>query len=67
MNQEQSTPNKFRYIRIGEVESEVGLSRSEIYRKVKSGDFPKQYKLGRQSVAWRDVDVEAWKLSREQV
>ena len=38
----------------------TGISRSGIYQKVKTGDFPKPVKLGMRSVAWRVESVRAW-------
>jgi hypothetical protein len=37
---------KHRFIRISEVTSTAGLSRSHIYDLISKGAFPRQYKLG---------------------
>src|SRR5690349_3150934 len=47
-------------IRIAEVENMVGLTRSEIYRLVREGDFPKQVPFGLRAVAWVRTEVEGW-------
>lgn len=39
----------------------VGLSRSEIYRQMHRGEFPKPVSLGGKSVAWKAEDLEQWK------
>ncbi|MFM0329099.1 helix-turn-helix transcriptional regulator [Paraburkholderia strydomiana] len=46
-----------------EVESETGLSRSTIYKRVKDGTFPAPLKLGERSVGWRVAEIEAFLAS----
>ena len=53
-----------RFLRLADVRSRVGLSRSQIYRQISSGDFPKAYSLGARAVAWLESDIEAWIESR---
>ena len=53
-----------RLIRIQEVLERTGLSRSSLYRKIGSGDFPAQVRLGDRSVAWVEAEVDDWNLSR---
>lgn len=36
------------------------LSRTEIYRRIREGTFPRQIKLGPRRVAWRERDVDEW-------
>ncbi|WP_312243373.1 helix-turn-helix transcriptional regulator [Stutzerimonas nitrititolerans] len=38
----------------------VGLSKSQIYRLIKSGEFPAAIQLGANSVAWPAEQVHAW-------
>ncbi|MFM0161339.1 helix-turn-helix transcriptional regulator [Paraburkholderia sediminicola] len=38
----------------------TGLSRSEIYRRIKNGSFVKPISLGPRSVGWLESDVSAW-------
>ncbi len=49
-----------RLYRRPEVESRTGLKKSEIYRRVARGDFPRPLKLGRRYTAWVADDVDAW-------
>ena len=42
------------------VEKLTGLSRSSIYAMMSEGTFPKQIKIGRRAVAWRQEDIENW-------
>lgn len=42
------------------VEKLTGLSRSSIYAMMSEGTFPKQIKIGRRAVAWRQKDIENW-------
>jgi prophage regulatory protein len=48
------------FLRLPEVKRRVGLSRSEIYRKVKAGDFPRPVKLSAQASAWVEHEIAAW-------
>lgn len=38
----------------------VGLSRSQIYRLIRAGEFPAGISLGANSVAWSAEQVHAW-------
>ncbi|WP_090501255.1 helix-turn-helix transcriptional regulator [Pseudomonas borbori] len=38
----------------------VGLSKSQIYRLIKAGEFPAAIPLGANSVAWPAEHVHAW-------
>ena len=53
-----------RFLRLPDVRSRISLSRSQIYRKISSGEFPKPYSLGARAVAWLESDVDAWIESR---
>ncbi len=47
-------------IKLPEVKRRTTLSTSEIYRRLESGTFPKQIKLGAKAVAWLEHEVDAW-------
>ncbi len=47
-------------LRLPSVCALVGLSRSQIYRMVKAGEFPAAVQLGANSVAWPAERVSAW-------
>jgi prophage regulatory protein len=47
-------------LRLPQVKARTGLSRSEIYRRVSSGDFPAPVKLGERASAWPEHEVAAW-------
>lgn len=47
-----------------EVEREIGLSRSTIYRLMEQGKFPRPLRTSHQRVAWPLEVIEAWKNSR---
>lgn len=49
-----------RLLRFREVATRTCLSKSEIYRRIGSGTFPKSVKLGQRAVAWRESDIEVW-------
>lgn len=47
-------------LRLPSVEAESGLSKSEIYRRIKRGKFPAPVKLGVRAVAWKATEIHAW-------
>ncbi|HDR9508372.1 AlpA family transcriptional regulator [Burkholderia cepacia] len=49
-----------RLLRFAEVSARVGLSKSEIYRRINAGTFPAGVKLGVRVVAWRQSAVDDW-------
>ena len=49
-----------RLLKLDEIKTTTGLSRSSIYEKVKKGDFPAPVKLGERSVAWVSEEVDLW-------
>lgn len=55
---------RLQLVRLPSVKSATGLSRSEIYRRIASGDFPKPIKLGERASAWAEHEVTAWIASR---
>jgi prophage regulatory protein len=51
-------------IRLPEVERRTGLRRAHIYKKARSGTFPRPIKIGARASAWRASQVEAWITAR---
>ena len=47
-------------MRLPSVLAHTGLSKSEIYRRIKCETFPKPLKLGARAVAWPSVVIDAW-------
>lgn len=52
-----------RFMRIGEVISVTGLARNTIYRRMREGTFPRQVRLGPNSVAWLQSTISEWMSS----
>lgn len=46
--------------RIADVSHAVGLSRTEIYRRIKAGSFPKGTLISPQVVVWNPDDIRRW-------
>lgn len=42
----------------------VGLSKSQIYRLIRAGEFPTPVRLGANSVAWPAEQISAWVLEK---
>ena len=46
------------------VEDEAALSRTTIWRLIRTGDFPAPRKIGKRRIAWLASDVARWRESR---
>jgi prophage regulatory protein len=47
-------------LRLPQVKSVTGLSKSTIYARISEGTFPKQVSLGPRLVVWVDSDIQNW-------
>lgn len=47
-------------LKIQTVEAATALSKSTIYTKMASGDFPQAIRLGSRCTRWRAGDISAW-------
>jgi prophage regulatory protein len=54
-------------LRLPEVVALTGLSRMTLWRLERAGRFPARRRLGANSVAWLDSDVESWMIDRPAV
>ena len=52
--------HRSKIIRMGDVLSQTGLSRSAIYQKIACNEFPKQVRLGARAVGWLLDEVNNW-------
>lgn len=55
---------KERVLRLTEVKSRTGLSRSTIYLAITEKSFPKAISLGARSVGWLESEIDAWITER---
>ena len=53
-----------RLLRLKEVTQRTGLSRSSIYKYIEKSQFPKQVQLSERTVAWSEVEIDAWIKSK---
>jgi prophage regulatory protein len=53
-----------RALRITDVRHKIGLSHATIYGMVKAGRFPPPFRLGPNSSAWWEHEVDAWLEAR---
>nr|WP_298325371.1 AlpA family transcriptional regulator [Asticcacaulis sp.] len=49
-----------RIVRLPEVKTLTGLSRSTVYERIREGGFPKPVGLGGRNVGWVEREVIAW-------
>lgn len=54
-----------RIIRLKEVKTMTGLSRSTIYQYIKDDLFPSQIKLGLRCVGWTENEITQWINSKK--
>ena len=54
--------NNFQHklLRLPQVKSVTGLSKSSIYARISEGTFPKQIPLGPRLVVWVESDIQNW-------
>ncbi len=50
----------FRYIDFKEVAHLTGLTKTPLYERIKSGDFPSAVPLSKNCVRWRSDEVASW-------
>jgi prophage regulatory protein len=63
----QNTRNTSRALiveRLPEVKARTGLSRSEIYRRIRNRTFPAPIKIGARASGWSASEVDAWIVAR---
>lgn len=56
----EGTDSIDRFLRLDEVLHVTGLSRNTVYRRIREGTFPKQLRIGPNSVAWRQSEIVEW-------
>ena len=54
-------------LRMRDLTGYVGLSKSEIYRRIPLAEFPRGIRLGARSTGWRVIDIDEWLAKREVV
>lgn len=54
------TPPADRFLRLKDVLAMTALSRSELYRRVADGRFPKQHRLSAGIAVWRLSEINQW-------
>jgi prophage regulatory protein len=47
-------------LKMSEVRTKTGLSRSHLYALAQNGEFPKPVKLSERSSAWVESEVDGW-------
>lgn len=53
-----------RILRLPEVQSRTGLSRSSLYERMHEKTFPPSISLGGRNVGWLESEIEAWIVDR---
>ena len=50
----------YQLLRLKQVITKTGMSRSNIYKKMMEGNFPRSLKLGIRTSAWLESDIDSW-------
>lgn len=53
-----------RILRLPDVLTRTGLSRSTVYQRITEGAFPASISLGDRAVGWVEADIEEWLAQR---
>ena len=53
-----------RMLRVPEVMARTGLSRTTLWRRVRTGTFPPPTELGENSIGWPESEITAWLAER---
>lgn len=59
MEQENQNPRE-RILRLSDVKTRTGLSRSTIYLNISKASFPKPISLGARCVGWLESEIDSW-------
>lgn len=49
-----------RFLRLEEVATRTGLSKTTIYRRIREKQFPSNINLGRRRVVWLESEINDW-------
>ena len=53
------------FLRIDDLTSALGLSKSTIYALISAGEFPRQIRLAQRAVGWSAQEIEEWAETRK--
>ena len=53
-----------RLLRLSEVQARCGISRSSVYRLMRTGAFPEPLRVGERAVRWPEHEINAWLETR---
>ena len=59
-----TTHSEITFLRLPQVQAQVGISRSQIYKLMAEGDFPASKKIGTRIAVWLSSDIQAWQQAR---
>ena len=51
---------RIRTMRLPEVLTKTGLSRTHVYRLINNASFPAPYKLSERVSVWNEAEIDAW-------
>jgi prophage regulatory protein len=61
------TPVRKRLLRLPQVKDATGLSRTTIYRKIASREFPGPIRISQRAIAWIEDYIMGWIVAQEKL
>jgi prophage regulatory protein len=55
---------RIRTMRLPEVLTKTGLSRTHVYRLIQNASFPPPFKLSERVSVWNEAEIDAWLLQK---
>jgi prophage regulatory protein len=55
-----------RALRIASVLNKIGISRTQLYRLIQRGQFPRQFHLSARTAVWDEAEVDAWLAAKQE-
>lgn len=49
-----------RILRLPDVIARTGLAKSTVYKWMKKGTFPRQFKMGTRAAGWLESEIDSW-------
>jgi prophage regulatory protein len=55
-----------RALRLNDVLTKVGISRTQLYRLISRSQFPRQFHLSERTAVWDEAEIDAWLHAKQE-
>ncbi len=59
-------PKPKRALRLSGVLTKVGISRTQLYRLISRGQFPRQFHLSERTAVWDEAEIDTWLHAKQE-